>query len=103
MSQVHTLCNYHSEQNNIKLIALCSHRDIKLDKPNDADDVWFKAMALLNDVKYKKVSDERDFFRRFLLISASQDIALQENNIVENDRQIEKIFNEYNLSNRISS
>ena len=36
MSQVHTLCNYHSEQNNIKLIALCSHRDIKLDKPNDA-------------------------------------------------------------------
>ena len=36
MSQVHTLCNYHSERNNIKLIALCSHRDMKLDKPNDA-------------------------------------------------------------------
>lgn len=36
MSQVHSICNYHSKLNNVKLLSLCSHKDIKLDKPKDA-------------------------------------------------------------------
>ncbi len=36
MSQVHTICNYHSKENKVKLLSLCSHRDIKLEKPVDA-------------------------------------------------------------------
>lgn len=64
--------------------------------PN-ADDVWFKAMALMKNVKCKKVSDERSFFNRFLLLQDSQDIALYNENIVENDFQINAVFEKYNL------
>ena len=36
MGQVHTLCNYHSQLNNVKVIVLASYRDIKFKKPHDA-------------------------------------------------------------------
>ena len=38
MSQVHSICNYQILENkhNVKLLALCSHKDIKKTKPNDA-------------------------------------------------------------------
>lgn len=36
MSQVHTICNEHSENNEVKLLALCSFRDIKREVPNDS-------------------------------------------------------------------
>jgi len=64
--------------------------------PN-ADDIWFKAMALLNDVKCKKVEDNRDFFNRFLLLSNSQDIALYKENIINNDTQLKAVFEYYDL------
>ena len=63
----------------------------------NADDVWFKAMALLNDVKCKKVNDERVFFNRFLLLADSQDIALYKTNIVDNDIQLKEVFDYYDL------
>lgn len=65
--------------------------------PN-ADDIWFKAMALLNDTKCKKVNDNRDFFSRFLLIHNSQDIALKHKNITENDEQLKAVIQMYNLN-----
>ncbi|PKF61857.1 glycosyl transferase [Psychromonas sp. psych-6C06] len=62
-----------------------------------ADDVWFKAMALLNKTKCKKVKDERDFLKRFHLIQETQDIALYNNNIGDNDLQIKAVFNQFEL------
>lgn len=67
--------------------------------PN-ADDIWFKAMALLNNTKHKKVTDDRDFQSRFLVIENSQDIALANSNLIEennNDLQISAVFDFYKL------
>ncbi|TMP13893.1 glycosyl transferase [Pseudoalteromonas sp. S2893] len=67
--------------------------------PN-ADDIWFKAMALLNNTKHKKVSDDRDFKSRFLVIESSQDIALANSNMLQenrNDLQINAVFERYGL------
>lgn len=68
--------------------------------PN-ADDVWFKAMALLNGTKSKKVDDSRDFSSRFLLLENSQDIALGNSNVIDNDAQIEAVFKKYDLYERL--
>lgn len=66
--------------------------------PN-ADDIWFKAMSLLNNAAHKKVSDERNFWERFLVVESSQDIALFHNNQIEhgNDSQFKAVFEKYNL------
>jgi hypothetical protein len=68
-----------------------------------ADDVWFKAMSLLNNIKCKKVNDDRVFFERFLLLENSQDIALCNSNLLEdgNDPQIKSVFEYYNLYKRL--
>ena len=80
--------SFNSEVLNIEVfLSLC---------PN-ADDVWFKAMALLNNTGCKKVNDDRDFFNRFLLLSNSQDIALYKTNIVDNDTQLKAVFDYYDL------
>lgn len=64
-----------------------------------ADDIWFKAMTLLNGKKHKKVSDIRGFARRFLILDSNQDIALGHSNVIEgrNDGQLASVFEEYNL------
>lgn len=31
MSQVHTLCNYHAEKHNVKVLAMCNHKEFLLD------------------------------------------------------------------------
>ncbi|MEZ9866566.1 glycosyl transferase [Vibrio sp. 10N.261.51.A4] len=66
--------------------------------PN-ADDVWFKAMTMLNGYKSKKVSDTRAFKDRFLVIKANQDIGLFNSNLIEseNDLQIANVFKRYKL------
>ena len=67
--------------------------------PN-ADDIWFKAMAVLNCTKHIKVLDDRDFESRFLVIESSQDIALANSNLIEaskNDIQINAVFEHYEL------
>ena len=80
--------SFNSEVLNIEVfLSLC---------PN-ADDVWFKAMALLNNTGCKKVNDDRDFFNRFLLLSNSQDIALYRTNIINNDIQLKAVFDYYDL------
>ena len=80
--------SFNSEVLNVEVfLSLC---------PN-ADDVWFKAMALLNNTGCKKVNDDRDFFNRFLLLSNSQDIALYRTNIINNDIQLKAVFDYYDL------
>jgi len=66
--------------------------------PN-ADDVWLKAMALLSQSKCKKVSDDRGFWQRFILIQHSQDIGLFNLNVNEsfNDLQVKAVFEKYDL------
>lgn len=66
--------------------------------PN-ADDIWFKAMAMLNNRKHKKVEDNRQFDDRFLTIQNLQDIALFNSNLADdqNDNQINQVFYKYNL------
>ena len=66
----------------------------------NADDIWFKAMALLNNTECKKVNDDRIFFNRFLLLPDSQDIALYKNNIINNDKQLKAVFDYYELHNK---
>ncbi len=64
-----------------------------------ADDIWFKAMSLLNQKKHKKVKDDRAFSDRFLIIQGSQSIALFKSNLLEegNDPQIKSVFEYYHL------
>ncbi|MCK4494410.1 MAG: glycosyltransferase family 2 protein [Methylococcales bacterium] len=66
--------------------------------PN-ADDVWFKMMAVLNNIDCKKVACDRKFSERFILIRSSQDIGLFHSNYTEsgNDAPIKKIVKEYGL------
>ena len=71
--------------------------------PN-ADDIWFKAMSLLNDQKHKKVTDNRPFWNRFLLLQDSQDIGLLNSNLFENgnDSQFKAVCEKYQLYEKLN-
>ena len=66
--------------------------------PN-ADDLWFKVMAIKNHIMHKKVNDSRLFEDRFLTIKNSQKAALYHSNLTgnENDLQIKRLFEYFNL------
>lgn len=66
----------------------------------DADDVWFYAMALLNNVKCKKVDDNRNFSQRFLILRNIQDIGLWHSNVYDscNDIQLKAVLDKYKLN-----
>ena len=72
--------------------------------PN-ADDIWFKAMALLNDTPIKSTRDENDVWEFILVDEDVQDIGLINENIYEdkNDKQLNAIFNYYKLYDKLSS
>ena len=61
-----------------------------------ADDVWFKAMSLLNGVKTVQVFEN---CMEFPVVKGSQDDALWKinNGELKNDEQLESVFQEYNL------
>ena len=64
-----------------------------------ADDIWFKAMTLKNNIKCKKVKLNKPFSKMFLGLEAGQDIALCNINVGENqnDIQLKAVFDYYNL------
>lgn len=65
-----------------------------------ADDVWFKAMALKNKTKSKRLRNSSSIQNQFIEITSGNDIALSLTNtgkISENDIQIKKVFDKYNL------
>ena len=72
--------------------------------PN-ADDIWFKAMALLNDTPIISARDENDVWEFILVDEDVQDIGLINENIYEdkNDKQLNAIFNYYKLYDKLSS
>jgi hypothetical protein len=64
-----------------------------------ADDVWFKAMALLHDTQSKKAPTFSRNGEDYLENSAVQDVALYHRNIGKrlNDMQIKAVFQKYDL------
>ncbi|MDP2492206.1 glycosyl transferase [Vibrio splendidus] len=75
-------------------MSICSH----------ADDVWFKAMALLSQTPCKKVDDPRPFASRFVQLESGNVNALSDENVDGglNDEQIKLVFDKYNLWNYLS-
>lgn len=73
--------------------------DVFLSVCPTADDVWFNAIATFNGVKRKKVKDVREFWDRFLLLNTSQDIALFNQNKIDdgNDKQIKTVFEMFDI------
>lgn len=59
-----------------------------------ADDIWFKAMALLNKTYCKRICKE---FKAFPLIPGSQIVSLFSENMSQNDVQIKAVFERYYL------
>jgi hypothetical protein len=68
-----------------------------------ADDVWFKAMSLMNGVLSKKAHSKNKGGRDYLINNNVQDITLaQKNNDgSKNDIQIKAVFEKYNLYERL--
>lgn len=64
-----------------------------------ADDIWFKAMTLKNEVKCKKIKLSKEFHKKFIDLEDGQDIALSKINVGENqnDIQLKAVFDYYNL------
>lgn len=65
-----------------------------------ADDVWFKAMSLLNNTKCKIVKQENNKYMNLNFIEGTQDNGLCFVNIDEekgNNKQIKQVFDHYDL------
>ena len=77
-----------------------SHRIFRQLCPT-ADDVWFKAMGLLNRTKTVMVKDKSIDFP-LTSITGSQQNALWKVNVEKNDEQIKKVFDHFDLYHCIS-
>lgn len=71
-------------------------KDIFLELAPKGDDIWFKAMGLLNNIKTITVDTT---FTEFPSINGSQDGALWHTNVLENenDTQLKQVFDHFNL------
>jgi hypothetical protein len=68
-----------------------------------ADDVWFKAMALLNNVSSQKVFSHNKNGNDFLSNDNVQDISLWRINKTMNDIQLKAVFDRYHLYKKLAS
>ena len=70
-----------------------------------ADDIWFKAMTLMNNIPCKKIKLSKDFKKKFIDLEDGQDIALGISNVIENqnDIQIKQTFDYYNLWEKLKN
>ena len=64
-----------------------------------ADDVWFKAMSLLNRTNCRRVFENKNV--DFISLRGTQEVALWKDNINLNDEQIKKVFRKYDLEKYI--
>jgi len=69
-----------------------------------ADDVWFKAMSLLNNTLSQKIFTHNRIGNDYISIVNNQDTRLMYTNIDKsmNDVQLKTVFNKYNLFDRLS-
>lgn len=68
-----------------------------------ADDVWFKAMSLLNGVKCKKIDSDIMNHNNSITIRSTQEIGLYHQNLIndKNDKKIDNVFSTYNLWDKL--
>lgn len=68
-----------------------------------ADDVWFKAMSLLNNIQCKKVDSKIRYSP--VMVRGTQEIGLYHENFLndKNDYKIQNVFNAYNLWEKLNS
>ncbi len=89
----------------------CFHKDITnedlfMELAPNADDIWFKAMSLLNDVKCNFIRKSASEVGQFLYIMHSQDQSLWHKNIDEdtgNNPKIKRVFEHYKLYDKLKS
>lgn len=65
-----------------------------------ADDVWLKAMSLLQGTPCARLPDSRDWSDRFFTVGGTQELALRKENLRSrggNDCKIRNVFEYYNL------
>lgn len=62
------------------------------------DDIWFKAMTLLNNVLCQRVRPDHDDFKS---IVGSQTTTLYRDNTANNDMAVRNVFEKYNLYRRL--
>ena len=81
------------------------NEDVFFDICKYADDVWFKAMALLNNVLSRKIYTHNKNGDDFFTNNNIQDNALFKINVNEgmNDIQLKAVFDKYNLYNKLTS
>lgn len=69
-----------------------------------ADDVWFKAMALYNNVPHVKITEKHiDFPRTRGSQAEGQSLHHVNNTLGHNDQQIEAVFSRYKLLSRLKN
>lgn len=66
-----------------------------------ADDIWFKAMALLNDTPACSCFSHSPLGNEFFSIPDVQDIGLYHENVTANQRQLEAVFAQYDLYKKL--
>ncbi|WP_078084531.1 hypothetical protein [Microbulbifer mangrovi] len=65
-----------------------------------ADDVWLKAMSLLQGTPCARLPDSRDWSERFFTVGGTQEVALRKENLRNrggNDCKIREVFEYYDL------
>lgn len=65
-----------------------------------ADDVWFKAMTLMNNKKSKVLSQDKKEFTKLEIIEDTQDYTLYNDNRYLNDKYLKNVFDKYSLYDR---
>lgn len=80
----------------------CFNEDVFLTIAPTCDDLWFKAMSLLNDTNVVEVCKSTDEILDYVVVmSDCQDIGLKNYNYSGgNDKQFHAIFSKYNLYNK---
>lgn len=66
-----------------------------------ADDIWFRAMSILNDTPCKKVKLEINPYKKMIAIGSSQNITLWHYNVTENNNQIKNVFSKYKIYDKL--
>lgn len=67
------------------------------------DDIWFKVMSLLKGIECEKIKITEKFEEKFLSLEELQEISLSKKNLDDgfNDKQIKKVFEYYNILEKI--
>lgn len=67
-----------------------------------ADDIWFRAMSLLNNTPCKKIAQDSHPFDKMIAISSAQNVTLWQINLSKNDEQIKNVFSKYNIYQKLN-